>query len=122
MTNPNSPSSRLTTNTRSDLWFADGNIIIQVSYPDKTQERLYKLHRGVLGHHSTIFKDLFEVASSNSSQTFEGLPFVDLHDDPADLDYFLRALYDPLWSVTLIAPSYALSVFSNESQQLCLSR
>lgn len=103
MTTSDSPSSRLnTTTTRSDLWFADGNIIIQVTYPDKTQERLYKLHRGVLSHNSSVFKDLFEVASSSGSQTFEGLPLVELHDDPAFLDQFFRALYDPLSSVTHI--------------------
>lgn len=101
----------MNTTTRSDLWFADGNIIIQASFPDKMQEKLYKLHRGVMGYHSTIFKDLFEVASSNSSQTFEGLPLVDLYDDPADLDCFLRALYDPLSSVTSLAYSHLLSIF-----------
>ena len=106
-----SPSSRLTTTTRSDLWFADGNIIIQASFPDKTRENLYKLHRGVLGYHSTIFKDLFEVASSNSSQTFEGLPLVDLHDDPADLECFLRALYDPLSSVAHLSSPHTLTAF-----------
>lgn len=114
-----SPSSRSNTTTRSDLWFADGNIIIQVTYPDKTQERLYKLHRGVLGHHSSVFKDLFEVASANGSQTFEGLPLVELHDDPTSLDQFFRALYDPLSSVT---HTYFFDVLSDGQPQSYMSR
>ena len=72
------------------LWFKDGNIVLLAG------TTAFKLHQGVLSHHSTVFCDMFALPQPPSSEAeeFEGCPCVVLQDDPEQLAEFLSVLYD----------------------------
>jgi hypothetical protein len=73
---------------RSELWFADGNIVLLSGITG------FKVHRGQLERHSQVFSDLFALPQPSDQELFEDCILVELHDCPSDLLYFLRALYD----------------------------
>jgi hypothetical protein len=75
---------------RSDFWFPDGNIILV------SGSSAFKVHRGQLGRHSEIFNDLFTLPQPVDQELIEGCFWVEIHDCPSDVWYFLRALYDGL--------------------------
>jgi len=76
--------------TRSDFWFADGNIILVAGHA------AFKVHRGQLERHSDIFRDLFTIPQPQCQDMVDGCPWVELHDSPADVLHLLSALYDGL--------------------------
>ncbi|CAL1715654.1 unnamed protein product [Somion occarium] len=76
---------------RSDMWFADGNIVLICN------NVAFKVHQGQLERHSQIFEDLFTVPQPDDEELLEGCPWVELHDTPSDVLYLLRALYDGLY-------------------------
>ena len=92
-----SESEQLATSnpSRSEVhWFDDGNIILQAG------SRLFKVHRGVLSKHSTIFRDMFSLPQSLDQEStpaeFEGGgPLVVLADSQQDVHHFLSAIYNP---------------------------
>ncbi|KAJ7339266.1 hypothetical protein DFH08DRAFT_1014187 [Mycena albidolilacea] len=86
-----SPSKRLANILRSELWFADGNIIIIAS------SVAFKVHRGQLRRHSEVFDDLFSIPQPKDQDMYDGCPWVEVYDCPSDVLYFLRALYDGLY-------------------------
>ncbi|KLO10992.1 hypothetical protein SCHPADRAFT_831748 [Schizopora paradoxa] len=79
------------------LWYEDGNVVL------KTDEHLYRVHKSVLSRHSTVFKDMFDVAEDGEGETkdaaesksvmYEGLPLVALDDGDEDVFNFLSTLY-----------------------------
>ncbi|KAF7370418.1 BTB domain-containing protein [Mycena sanguinolenta] len=73
---------------RSELWFSDGSVILQAA---NTQ---FRVHLGVLARHSVIFRRQGLVQSSDEP-TVDGCPIVRLPDDPTDIEYLLKSLYDP---------------------------
>lgn len=75
---------------RSDFWFVDGNIVI-IAGP-----AAFKVHRGQLERHSEVFDGLFSVPQPQKQELFDGCLWVELHDCPSDVFYFLGALYDGL--------------------------
>ncbi|KAL1730110.1 hypothetical protein EV714DRAFT_273071 [Schizophyllum commune] len=73
-----------------DLWFDDGNLVIQVT------PRLFRVHRGVLALSSTFFRDMINFPKAQEQDTYEDVPLIVLHDDDArDAAHFLKALYIP---------------------------
>ncbi|KAI0048861.1 hypothetical protein FA95DRAFT_1604826 [Auriscalpium vulgare] len=84
-----------------DLWFDDGNIIIRaIAATDTTPSTrtMYKLHKFVLARHCSVFALLFEGpqdAFAAASEHRDGLPVMDLTDQPEELRSFLKALYLP---------------------------
>ena len=73
----------------TDFWFADGNVILLVA------DVAFKVHQGQLVRHSEVFCDMFSLPQP-ASETIDGCPWVELHDDPSDVLHLLRALYDGL--------------------------
>lgn len=74
---------------RSEPWFDDGNVILQV---EKTQ---FRVHRGVLGIHSPVFKEMFSYVHPPVHRMIDGCPVVHLHDDKADeVACVLQCIYD----------------------------
>ena len=72
-----------------DLWFDDGNVVIA------TSDLSFRLHRGVLARHSSVFKDMFQLPQSDEAPTVAGCPVVQLqHDRGADLVMLFTLLYD----------------------------
>lgn len=73
---------------RSDVWLEDGNIVIQA------EGKQFKVYRGVLAMHSSVFKDMFSIPQPPSSETptVEGYPLVHVSDSAEDVAVVLRAL------------------------------
>ncbi|PCH44082.1 hypothetical protein WOLCODRAFT_77004 [Wolfiporia cocos MD-104 SS10] len=77
--------------TRTDFWFADGNIVLVA------QHAAFKVHRGQLERHSEVFRDLFSIPQPEKEDKIDGCPWVELHDSPSDVLHLLSALYDGLY-------------------------
>lgn len=77
---------------RSDFWFDDGNIVI-ICGP-----AAFKVHRGQLERQSEVFLGMFGLPQPPEAEEdlVDGLPYVELHDSPSDVFYFLSAIYDGL--------------------------
>jgi hypothetical protein len=82
--------TRFATLIRSDFWFSDGNIVLISS------SAAFKVHRGHLARHSEVFNDLFSIPQPEDQELLDGCLWVELHDCPSDVFYFLKALYDGL--------------------------
>ncbi|KZP02751.1 hypothetical protein FIBSPDRAFT_1055669 [Athelia psychrophila] len=74
---------------RSDVWFEDGNIVIQA---EQTQ---FKIHRGVLAAQSSVFQGMFSLPQppSGEHEAVEGCPVVHVSDSATDIAIALRALF-----------------------------
>ncbi|TRM67560.1 hypothetical protein BD626DRAFT_564487 [Schizophyllum amplum] len=73
-----------------DLWFDDGNIVIQVA------PRLFRVHRSILALSSSFFRDMLAFPRAAEQDMYEDVPLVVLRDDDArDTAHFLKALYIP---------------------------
>jgi hypothetical protein len=72
---------------RSEIWYEDGNIILQA---ETTQFRVY---RGILGDSSQVFRDMFNLPQPVGELLVEGCPVVHLSDSAEDWGYVLNSLY-----------------------------
>lgn len=109
----------------SDLWMADGNVVLSAWQPDTDSRMLFRVHKSVLARHSTFFADLFAmplvgvsstassgssnsnsssadgeanpdaIAERNTQETYEGLPLIPLYDMAEDVQNLLLAMYNP---------------------------
>lgn len=82
------PAVPVASMTRSDIWFDDGNIVIQA---ESTQ---FKVHRSVLAAHSLVFKEMFSILELPTEQgsAVEGCPVFQVSDSAVDIAIVLRAL------------------------------
>lgn len=81
-------SSKPALTQSSEFWIRDGNIILQAETVQ------FRVHQGVLERNSSVFKDMFQVGSPDSQTLSDGLPLVEMHDSPADIELLLKALYN----------------------------
>ncbi|KAI0788373.1 hypothetical protein C8Q74DRAFT_1195685 [Fomes fomentarius] len=77
----------------SEIWFDDGNIIVIA------QQTAFRFHRGVLSRHSVVFRELFGIPYSSTSEpgipdSMEGCPAVHVTDTSCDFRRLLCAIYD----------------------------
>ncbi|KLO07229.1 hypothetical protein SCHPADRAFT_932604 [Schizopora paradoxa] len=84
------------------LWFADGNVVLA------TDKFLFKVFKGILSMHSSVFKDMFELQDGGESggeqeqrgggktqELYDGVPLVTLVGDKGDdVAHLLLALHD----------------------------
>ena len=70
-----------------DVWFSDGNIILQAGGV------AFRVYRGILSLHSEVFADMFSVPQPVSVDTLDGCPVVHLVDHPDELRRLLRVLF-----------------------------
>ncbi|TDL25284.1 hypothetical protein BD410DRAFT_744017 [Rickenella mellea] len=96
-----------------EVWFDDGNIVVGVDtttkgldlrpvHPASEQRHLFKVHKSVLGMHSPVWKDMFELPQprhSNMDETtedeYEGVPLMILPDTLKDVRDLLMLMYKP---------------------------
>ncbi|KAJ7684273.1 hypothetical protein DFH06DRAFT_1155170 [Mycena polygramma] len=71
-----------------ELWFDDGNLIIQA------EDRQFRVYRGVLGARSPIFQDMLSFPQPSDSELVDGCPLVRLPDSALEVTVFLRAIFD----------------------------
>ncbi|KAH8832916.1 hypothetical protein DL96DRAFT_690841 [Flagelloscypha sp. PMI_526] len=81
-----SPSPPETLEAIQPLFFPDGNLIL------RSQNKLFKIYRGILTSQSPVFRDLLSVPHTGSRM--DGCPVVVLQDDPAEVEIFLRSLFE----------------------------
>ncbi|KAF7370402.1 hypothetical protein MSAN_00671800 [Mycena sanguinolenta] len=89
---------------RSDkFWFTDGSVVLQAG---STQ---FRVHFGVLARHSAIFSDMLGLPQPSDEPNVDGCPVIQLSDDSTDLEYFLKALYDPAFLTIKAMPFPAVA-------------
>ncbi|KAJ7061522.1 hypothetical protein C8F01DRAFT_1137660 [Mycena amicta] len=72
-----------------DLWFEDGNIILQA------QNSQFRLFQGILAARSPVFRDMLAFPQPEESEFVDGCPVVQLHDDETELVIFFSAIFIP---------------------------
>jgi len=70
-----------------DLWFEDGTIILQA------ETRLFRVYKGILSLHSSVFRDMFSFPQPNDQSLVEGCMVVVVHDSAEDMTEFLKAIH-----------------------------
>ena len=83
-----------------DLYFPDANFVIIAQDGAKKTDRIhFRVHQSMLSKHSQVFKDMFTLPGSpeNAQEFYDGVPFVEVNDDPEDMAKFLTILYEPLY-------------------------
>lgn len=74
--------------TRSqDFWFEDGSMIIQA------ESMQFRVYRGLLERHSTIFNDMFQVPQPAEESMVDGCPVVVVSDRAKDWENLLSLLF-----------------------------
>ncbi|KLO08211.1 hypothetical protein SCHPADRAFT_835628, partial [Schizopora paradoxa] len=82
------------------LWLSDGNVVLA------TKTYLFRVHKSVLSMRSSVFRDLFDLATPDanveenevvriSPELYEGIPLVRLEDEGEDVEHLLKAIYEP---------------------------
>ncbi|TFK23752.1 hypothetical protein FA15DRAFT_593694 [Coprinopsis marcescibilis] len=72
-----------------ELWFDDGNLILQA------ENCLFRIYRGLLSARSSVFRDMFGFPPpAEGNQMMEGCPIVQVYDTATDMTHFLRAVLD----------------------------
>ncbi|KAJ7490865.1 hypothetical protein FB451DRAFT_1124420 [Mycena latifolia] len=74
---------------RQELWFEDGNLVIQAG---NSQFRVY---RGTLAARSAVFQDMLSFPQPPDSELVEGCPLVRLQDAEIEVSEFLKAIFVP---------------------------
>lgn len=69
-------------------WFDDGNVVLIA------EDTLFRVHRGMLAHHSVVFRDMFMIPLPEEFEQIEGCPVVHLTDGERDLGVLLGTLYE----------------------------
>ncbi|GJE89901.1 hypothetical protein PsYK624_060130 [Phanerochaete sordida] len=71
------------------LWFEDGSVVLAAG------NKLFKVHAGVLRHHSTVFKELLSApALAALQERLDGCPVLRTEDNGTSLAQLLRIIYD----------------------------
>ncbi|KAJ6478039.1 hypothetical protein C8R47DRAFT_1139204 [Mycena vitilis] len=72
------------------LWFSTDAVIL------RAQDRIFRVFVAILKEKSTVFADMFTFPQSPSSdaETMDGVPVVTVHDDPVEMEVFLKAIFD----------------------------
>lgn len=77
------------TTQAGDLWFDDGNIILQA------EKTLFRVYSGFLGARSSVFRDMLSFPPpAEGNDKLDGCPIVVLYDSARDVNYFLKAIFD----------------------------
>ncbi|KAJ7496683.1 hypothetical protein FB451DRAFT_1208375 [Mycena latifolia] len=74
----------------ADLWFPDATLIL------RAENTLFRVYPGILSARSTVFGDMISVPqpAEPEGRTLNGHPIVLLHDSAAEVEAFLRAMFD----------------------------
>ncbi|KAJ6567029.1 hypothetical protein B0H19DRAFT_940242 [Mycena capillaripes] len=72
-----------------ELWFEDGNIVIEAG------KSRYRVYRAFLAARSSVFQDMFTFPQPPDSELVEGCPIVRLPDPDVEVTPFLKAMFDP---------------------------
>ncbi|KAJ7932160.1 hypothetical protein B0H13DRAFT_2308010 [Mycena leptocephala] len=74
-----------------DLWFSDAALIL------RAEDTLFRVHSGILGARCSVLRDMLvlpQPPSGRAGDTVDGLVVVRLQDPAAEVEVFLRAIFD----------------------------
>ncbi|KAJ6505866.1 hypothetical protein C8R47DRAFT_1102655 [Mycena vitilis] len=73
-----------------DLWFPDADLIL------RAENTLFRVYSHILGARSTVFHDMvaFPQPANPEGETIDNRSVVVLHDSAAEVEVFLRAIFD----------------------------
>lgn len=74
----------------TEYWYSDGTVILLAR-----AEVGFRVHKGILADHSTVFGDLFAVSQPQGGEWYGDCPIVHLSDAPSEVRWLLKALYHP---------------------------
>lgn len=75
------------------FYLVTGDVVL--SADEGNIKYMFCVHKTVLGHYSPVFADMFAIPTRvDVNETYEGLPIVHLYDEAADIEHFLKALYN----------------------------
>ncbi|KAJ7452265.1 hypothetical protein FB451DRAFT_1565973 [Mycena latifolia] len=74
-----------------DLWLADGTLLVI-----RAGNKMFRVVKSILEARSSVFRDMvaFPQPAGADVDTMDGSPVVRLHDSAADVEVFLRAIFD----------------------------
>ncbi|KAJ7122284.1 hypothetical protein C8R44DRAFT_671214 [Mycena epipterygia] len=74
----------------NDLWFSNDTLVLQA------EDMVFRVSKSILTARSSVFRDMtaFPQSATGGEETIEGSPVVRLHDSAADVEVFLRAIFD----------------------------
>lgn len=86
-----------------DLWFTRDTIVI------RAEETIFQVTRSILAARSTVFQDMmaFPQPPGDDTEFIDGSPVVRLHDSAADVEVFLRAIFDSKYVSIRLKPTGA---------------
>ena len=90
--------------SRSDIWFDDGNIVLQA------ENVQFKFYKGLLATYSPFFKDAFAIPQpqlEQDSDTVDGCQIMRLPDSAADVEYMLSFSLEPCVKSSLRLAEYS---------------
>ncbi|GJE93164.1 hypothetical protein PsYK624_093230 [Phanerochaete sordida] len=70
----------------SDLWFDDGNIVLQA------EQTLFQVYKGVLRRESPVFADMLSL-SGQPEEHYGKVPLVRMHDTAEEIKLFLSVIF-----------------------------
>ncbi|KAM5546269.1 hypothetical protein V8D89_000395 [Ganoderma adspersum] len=90
----------------SNLYFTDGDVVLAVNQTPGTKSddsaegrltyTLFRVHKFLLKHHSTVFANFFADANAAPTEVYDGVPLAEMHGDKAeDFALLLSYLYNP---------------------------
>jgi hypothetical protein len=73
-----------------DLWFSDDTLVI------KAENRIFRVSKSILAARSSVFSDMvaFPQPVGDDVPVIDGRPVVTLYDTGAEVEVFLRAIFD----------------------------
>ncbi|KAJ6497467.1 hypothetical protein C8R45DRAFT_898773 [Mycena sanguinolenta] len=74
---------------RSDIWYTDGTVVLQA------QGTQFRVYWGILAQQSSFFHGLQDLPQPPHQPNVDGCPIIELHDNVADVECLLRALFTP---------------------------
>ncbi|KAK0469314.1 uncharacterized protein EV420DRAFT_23231 [Desarmillaria tabescens] len=95
----------------SEVWFVDGNIIIQ------TESTQFRVYRGILAANSLVLSDMLSLSQPDKKYMVDDCPVVHFHDSPKDMVHFLKALHFPRYYQPLATTTWSIIL-----AMLCLGK
>jgi len=72
-----------------DLWFSSDVVL-------RAEKSIFHVSKSILAARSSVFRDMvaFPQPPTGETEMIDGCPVVSLHDSAADVEVFLRAIFD----------------------------
>ncbi|KAJ7350012.1 hypothetical protein DFH08DRAFT_863435 [Mycena albidolilacea] len=86
-----------------DLWFSNDTLVL------RAENRIFRVSKAMLAARSSVFETMFEFPppASDGDEIMDGSPVVTLHDFAAEVEVFLRAIFNSSYFMPPPSPTDA---------------